>query len=256
MAEERTITTEGIILKKHPVGENDFIVTLYSPVLGKVQAAAKGARKINGSLSGHIESLNLCLFQLYKSPARHTITQCQVKENFRRIRDDFDRTITAGMIIEIFHKSTMSSEHAQELFQLLAESLHKLNNSQQHFLTVESFKLNLLNRIGVLPNLEQCASCHNRWQNTDSIWLETNGHLQCHPCKEQHHHGEKTPGTMKQIEFSIMKLIHYLSRPIKDQTLQITLREEQKEQLRHITGFFLQHFLDREILSEKIFQNF
>lgn len=144
MGEQRNLHTTGIILKKQPVGENDILVTLYSPEFGKIQAAAKGARKMTSSFSGHIETLNMCNVQLYKTPVRYTLIQCQTVESFKNIREDFERSMMAGLMIEIFHKSTLSTEHVPELFHLLKESLQKLCISEQHFLTVEGFKLNLL----------------------------------------------------------------------------------------------------------------
>ncbi len=245
MAEQRNIHTRGIIIKKHPLGENDFSVTLYSPDLGKIQATAKGARKITSSFSGHLESLNICSVQLYKSPARYTIVQCQIIENFKNIRNDFNRMLIAGLIMEIFHKSTHSSEHSPELYDLLEQSLGQLSMNSQHFLTVERFKLNLLLNIGVLPDLENCDACHRRWRSDDTIWLEPEGHLRCRECVSSH-------APAKQIQFNIIKLIHHLVQPLAAQVQKISCTPEQKEQLQHITRFFLQHFLDREIISEKI----
>ncbi len=259
MAEQRNIHTRGIIIKKHPLGENDCSVTLYSPDLGKIQAAAKGARKMNGSLAGHIETLNLCEFQLYKSPVRYTIVQCQVRENFKSIRENFDRAMMAGLIMEIFHKSTHSSEHAPELYRLLEQSLFKLGSSDQHFLTVESFKLNLLQQIGVLPNLEGCGECHRRWDGGHDIWLEPNGHMICDECRYPHRTPDSAtanlPNEGRRIEFSIFKLIRYLSQPPELQKHKISFSRDQKKQLEYITRFFLQHFLDREIVSERILQD-
>ena len=249
MSEQRNHHTTGIILKKHALGENDFAVTIYSPDLGKIQATAKGARKINASLSGHIETLNICNFQLYKSPVRYTIVQCQVSENFKKIRQNFNTAMTASMIVEIFHKSTFTNEHAPELFTLLEQSLHKLSNADQHFLTVESFKLNLLQQIGVLPNLQNCGSCHERWSSLHKIRLEKSGHLRCQTCADTNQSDSAKP-----IEFNIIKLIHYLSQPFNTQTKKISFNADQQQQLKHITHFFLQHFLEREILSEKILQ--
>lgn len=247
MSEQRNIHTLGIILKKHPVGENDMIVTLHSPDLGKIQAGARGARKITSSFGGHLESLNLCRFQLYKTPARYTIVQCQIAENFKNIRQDYERMMVAGLMAEIFHKSTHGGEHSQELFGLLKESLHKLCDSDHHFFTVESFKLNLLRNMGALPDLEICASCRTRWQADHSIWLETGGHLKCRDCNP------KTEATSsKPIEFGIIKLIRYLTLPSNEQNKNISCTSGQKKQLKQITRLFLEHFLDREIMSEKL----
>lgn len=252
MAEQRNIHTRGIILKKHPLGENDFSVTFYCPELGKIQATAKGARKITSSLGGHIETLNLCRMQLYKSPVRFTIVQCEIEENFKNIRQDFERCMVGSLIIEILYKSTHSSEHAPELFRLLEQTLDRLNTSGQHFLTVESFKLNLLRHIGVLPDLENCGSCHRRWTSNNTIWLESGGHMNCQDCISETQNPTSTMAKAKAIEFNIIKLIRYLTQAPVEQTKKISFTPEQRKQLEHITRFFLQHFLDREILSERI----
>jgi DNA repair protein RecO len=202
--------------------------------------------------------MNLCQFQLYKSAYRYTIVQCQCLQNFKKIREDFDRSMMAGLMMEIFHKSTLSSEHSAELFDLLRQSLHKLNDSPQHFLTIEGFKLNLLKSIGVLPDMESCASCHERWNIDHSIWLENSGHLHCQECSSSHaaanpkNQGINATYHPKAIDFNIIKLISYLTQPIDRQTKTISFNSRQKEQLRHITHFFLQHFIEREIMSERL----
>lgn len=267
MSEQRNIHTLGIILKKHPVGENDMLVTLHSPELGKIQASARGARKITSSFGGHLESLNLCRFQLYKSPSRYTITQCQIAENFKNIRQDYERMVVAGLMAEIFHKSTHGGEHSQELFNLLRESLHKLCDSDHHFFTVESFKLNLLRNMGALPNLENCASCHTRWRDNHEILLETGGHLRCRDCHQTTGRGAHLLGpdssapdgkhlssmhSHAPIDFGIIKLIRYLTLPSNEQNKNISCTLQQKKQLKHITRLFLEHFLDREIMTERL----
>jgi len=250
MAEQRNIHTLAIVLKKQPLNENDLRITLYSPDLGKIYATAKGGRKITSSMGGQVETFNICQFQLYKSTFRYTIIQCQVEEHFKKIRDNFDRTMIAGLILEIFQKSTLSSEHSFDFFKLFQETLYKISDHNQHFLTLESFKLNLLHLIGVLPDLENCVSCHDRWANHHQIWLEPSGHLHCQNCL----YPETT--TAKRIEFNIIKLIHYLIQPFPAQTQKIAVNQQQKEQLRHLTNFFLQHFLDQEIISEKMLMQF
>ena len=127
---------------------------------------------------------------------------------------------------------------------------------------MESFKLNLLQHIGVLPNLENCGTCHRRWNDEQKIWLEPNGHMVCGECRYPLATGADRnvtahlPNDAKSIEFNIIKLIRYLSQPPELQKNKISFSGEQKKQLEHITRFFLQHFLEREIVSERILQDF
>ena len=53
-----TYSTEALVLKHSNVGETDRLITLYTKNYGKVQAYAKGVRKINSRLAGYLEPLN------------------------------------------------------------------------------------------------------------------------------------------------------------------------------------------------------
>ena len=244
MQRNRQLRTRGVILKKQPIGESDLFITIHSPDFGKIQAAAKGARRMTSQFSGHLEPLNVCSFQLYRTPQRYTITQCEVEANFKGIRENFERSMLATLLLEIFHKSTYSDEHCRELFNLLEETLHRLHKTARSFITIEMFKLNLLQLIGVLPNLNNCSVCHLRWNEQHQIRLDDEGHLRCQAC------APKT-GASK-IEFPIIKLIHYLTGPDTGKSTNIKLNPQQKKQLRFITNLFLQHYINREIISEKI----
>ena len=52
-------TSEGIILKKVGVGEADALYTIYTEHFGKVRALAKGVKKEEAKLKGHLETLCL-----------------------------------------------------------------------------------------------------------------------------------------------------------------------------------------------------
>jgi DNA repair protein RecO (recombination protein O) len=246
MTSQRNILTRGLILTKEPSGETDLNVTLYSPDLGKIRATAKGARKISSSFCGHLETLNLCRFQLYRNVNHLTITQCQVEENFKRIRRDFGRSMLASLLLEIFHKSTYSTEHGNELFRLMTETLLELATTSHSFLTIESFKLRLMHTLGILPDLNSCFSCRRTWNEENEIWLDMEGHLACLTCKRKH-------GTsQKRIDLPVIRLAGSLMQEKTGNNEKITVTIEQKKQLLHITHLFLQHYINREIVSERI----
>ena len=57
MPPPRSYQCEALTLKKHPLGEADLLVTLYTPDRGKLLAMAKGARRSTSKLVGHLEPL-------------------------------------------------------------------------------------------------------------------------------------------------------------------------------------------------------
>ena len=53
--ESRSYRAQGIVLRHVEVGEADRILTLYTLEYGKVQAIAKGVRKLRSRKAGHLE---------------------------------------------------------------------------------------------------------------------------------------------------------------------------------------------------------
>ena len=57
MAPPRTYHCEALILKHVPFGEADLLVTFFTRERGKIRAVARGARRSNSKLVGHLEPL-------------------------------------------------------------------------------------------------------------------------------------------------------------------------------------------------------
>lgn len=53
----------GIILKKHPLGEADELLTIFTKETGKLRVKARSVRKIKSRLAGHLQSLNEIEFE-------------------------------------------------------------------------------------------------------------------------------------------------------------------------------------------------
>ena len=241
----RSISTTGIIIRKQNSGEHDYFITLYSPTLGRIQAVAKGARKINSSFSGHLETLNICSFQLYKSPRSYTVTQCQTIQTFRTLRDNFEKSLLALLVLEIFQKSTYSPEQGRELFDLLDSTLHYLSKSEKHQIIIESFKIKLLQMLGGMPDISRCSHCQRRWNPEEKILLGADSHFSCLDCLKSNQESST-------IDFNIIKLINFLCLKNLSDIIKISMSPPEEKKLKQISHIFLQHYIDREIVSEKI----
>ncbi len=241
----RNLNTPGIILKKYNSGEYDQFVTIYCPGLGKIQAFAKGSRRIESSFTGHLETLNICHFQLYKSSNNFTITQCQAETVFKNVRNDFTKSMIAMIILEIFQRTTSASEDGEDLFYLLEKTLRFLSQNPKHLLCLESFKIKLLNLLGVMPDISCCSLCEKKWQLKQTIFLSNDGDLSCISC-------HKEPKKYQEISFNIMKLIHFLMHKDFKETANIKLTLQEEEDLKHISNAFLQRHINSELQTERI----
>lgn len=245
----RNLAAEGIILRKQTRGENDHYVTIYSPVLGRIQAVAKGSRKIDSSFTGHLETMNLCQFMLYRNGQYLTITECKTRKSFKNIRDDFERSLLAILLLEIFLKSTSTPEQGQEIFSLVENTLDTLETTNKTTLTIESFKIKLMELLGVMPNIAKCSSCSRRWIETDVVMLDAGGHLWCGECLSE-------PAKYEQIPFRIVKLVNYIARNNFKNIEKIALTPHEETALKTLSNVFLHNYISTEIVSERILSQF
>ncbi len=241
----RNQNIQGIILKKRNFGEYDQFITIYSPTLGKFDAMVKGVRKINSSFGGHLEILNICNFNIYKSAYRYTITQCQTVNSFKDLKKDLQLSMLAFLISEIFYHMTPSDEQGEDLFILITQTLNSLSCNIKNPLILESFKIKLLQATGNLPDISECSDCHHKWKSNDTIGLDIYGHIKCMNCSNRQE-------TKELIGFNIMKLINFISQRPYQEIENITLKQHEHNNLKKLTDIFLHSYIDIELKSEKI----
>ncbi|MCA9373918.1 DNA repair protein RecO [Candidatus Peregrinibacteria bacterium] len=238
----RYLNITGIILKKHNTGEQDQYVTIFSPTLGKIDARARGARKINSSFIGHLEILNICDFQLYKNQNHFTITQCQIRKSYKNIRETLNQSMLSFHLLEIFLKIAQSEENGDELFDLIAQTLEKIDQNQKNQLHIETFKIKMLDIAGALPNISRCGNCDIRWNQESMIHIDEEGHISCFDCSS---------GNQTLIPFNTMKLIHFIQQSPFDQIEKIAMNQQDKTILKKVMAIFLHNYISSELKTEK-----
>jgi len=76
-------TTEGIVIKKTPYGEADFLTRILTKDFGKVDLRVRGARKHNSKLNPHLDLLDCISVSFVKNSDRMpTVIDSQKVSNF------------------------------------------------------------------------------------------------------------------------------------------------------------------------------
>ncbi|MBU0667691.1 DNA repair protein RecO [Patescibacteria group bacterium] len=247
----RSIQTTGIIIGKRSFGEHDQFVNIFSPDLGKIDAVAKGARKITGSFTGHLETLNICKLQLHKSARGYTVTECRIEHGFNKIRNSLELSMIAFLLLEIFSKIAQTQEQSVELFNLITGTLTGLEENQNADLYTGAFKVKILNMSGALPDISRCGSCNRRWTEADHINLNNEGHIFCDGCGNQSTENRLTQKAA--ITWNTMKLIHFLSSSNQKQIQKIKISKKETADFKIIIDIFLHNYMACELKSEKIY---
>lgn len=141
------------------LGEADRIVTFIGRVSGKIRAVAKGVRKTKSRFGGRLEPFTHLQLVLWKSrTSLDIVTQAEVVEAFRPIREDLNRFALGEVMLEAVDRVVQEKERSPRMFTLLVDSLQGLSSAGSP-LVVAGFLLRLCGLAGFAASLERCAEC-------------------------------------------------------------------------------------------------
>lgn len=232
------IKTKGIVIAEHNMKDNDEMVTILTPDLGKIGCAAKGARKSKSALMAGTQFLCFGDFVIYKGINSYTINSCEPIEIFYNIRLDIDKLKYASEVAKIIADVTDENQSSYKVLQLVLNTLYVISETDKDLDFILSiFKLRLLSIIGFRPIIEQCVNGDNN-KNLNYFSLKDNG-LKCDACGKQDKSAIKiSETTVKAIKFIIW------ADPKKIYSFEIS--EEGKAELKLLTKLYMNNCLEKE----------
>lgn len=153
-----TFRDEGVVLRTMKLGDADRIVTFVTPEHGKVRAVAKGIRKPKSKLAGRLEPMTQVSMMCWKGRELDVVTQVEVIDHFRPIREDLDRMPAAFTMLEAVDHVAVERQPAPEVFRVLTGALRTLAEGTGPVL-LGAFLFRLLALEGVGPVVDCCVSC-------------------------------------------------------------------------------------------------
>ena len=96
-----THQTLGIILRKVDYGESGQLFYLYTQHLGKVEAVARGSKKIKSKLNGHLQFFATINLTIAKGKRFDQLAGAILDNNFTNLKNDFKKIILASFGLEL-----------------------------------------------------------------------------------------------------------------------------------------------------------
>jgi DNA repair protein RecO (recombination protein O) len=149
---------EGVVLRTLRLGEADRIVVMVTEGRGKVRAVAKGVRRTNSKFGGRLEPLSHVALQCWQGRELDTVTQVEVIDGFRTIREDLARMAKAFTLLEVVDQIAQERHPNPRLYEMLVGALRYLE-ADDAALMVPAFCLKVLALEGSAPVVDSCASC-------------------------------------------------------------------------------------------------
>ncbi|MBQ4609371.1 MAG: DNA repair protein RecO [Clostridia bacterium] len=154
------ITTNAIVVRRADYRENDRMITLFSPSLGRIDALCRGCRRQKSPLMAASELFCSGEYVLYQSGERTTVVSCAVTDTYYPLRSDYERLSHGMYCLELCAAAIQPMQENERLFLLLLRSLAHLCYGEIEPRRVTAvFLMGMTSLLGFRPQVGRCARC-------------------------------------------------------------------------------------------------
>lgn len=235
--EQRSYRAQGIVIRHREFGEADRILSLYTLEKGKVQAIAKGVRKIKSRKAGHLEPFTQVILQLAKGRNLDVITQVDTIRNFENIKKNLKLTAQASYVLEILDRFTYEEGENRPLYNLLIETLVRLDNGISPAIAVHYYEVHLMDILGFRPQLQECVVCGATIQPENQYFSAKLGGVVCPRSLS----GDPTAWL---ISMEALKYLRFFQRSPWSQVKNRSIPEEEDKELSVLIEKYLTYLLE------------
>ncbi|MEA5026385.1 DNA repair protein RecO [bioreactor metagenome] len=159
--------TEGIVLKQSDYKDNDYLLSVITPGYGLISLVARGAKKNSSKNSYACSPLTLAdfLFDDHYPSTLHALHSATVTDTYKNIREDLLKVAAANVMLDmtglILKETEGDAEIGPATYQLLKACLSYLNVSVHVNIALGIFLSNMLEIMGISPQVDGCCVCGN-----------------------------------------------------------------------------------------------
>lgn len=221
-------SSDALLLRKIPYRDSDFIVNLFTKDLGKITGIARNAKNSMKRFGARLEPF--VHFRVsFKETGREfkLIQDTETVQVFPSFIEDIELFSFGNLVLESTDALIPKESPNEEFFELVVETLSRLNSKESPLPIVLLFQLQALSISGYEPNLYNCAKC-GEVIDGDSFFSINGGGVICFNCG-----GEKKNGLIfnkdfifdqELMEANLEKVLKYIKLFIK-----FTERHTEKE---------------------------
>jgi len=177
--ESRSYRAQGVVIRHVEYGEADRILTFYTLEYGKVQAIAKGIRKLRSRKAGHLEPFTRVELMLAKGRNLDVISQAEAQSTYENLRSDLKLIAYGAYIVELLDRFTYEEGENRLLYQLLVDALTRLDEGIPAQTVVHYYEVHLMDLLGFKPQLQVCVACGEKIKPEDQYFSAKLGGVLC-----------------------------------------------------------------------------
>jgi len=240
MPRPRTYRVEAIVLRRIDFGEADRVIVLFTRERGKMPVVAKGVRRISSRMAGHLELFTQSELQLAKGQNLDVVTQAEMRNPFRALREDLTRTSTAYLVAELADALTEEGVEQPEVYELMAATFEALGTTDDPRLVAVHYQLRLLDVTGFRPVLQRCVLCDRDLQPGRNSFSPFLGGALCPDCAP-------TEPSARPIDSDALKALRNLQRAGRPGTVSIRMPEHVMREVERTLREIIERHTERRL---------
>ncbi len=181
-----TFSTPAIMLRRTDFGEDDLIITLFTPEGGKVSALAKSAKKSRKRFGGILQPFSMLDVVCIRGRRLPILQEAALREPFVQIRSDIRKVAYASYWAELITGWLEDGQEQTDLYHLFSHVLEELNvgDTPEAVLSI-LFQMRFMIMAGLYPNLRHCGNCGMEMEKMEKnrvMFDLAGGELVCERC--------------------------------------------------------------------------
>lgn len=235
--DSRSYRAQGVVLRHVEVGEADRILSFYTLEYGKLQAIAKGIRKMRSRKAGHLEPFSRVELMLAKGRNLDVISQAEAQSTYENLRADLKLIAYAAYIVELLDRFTYEEGENRPLYNLLVNTLSRLDEGSPAQTVVHYYEIHLMDLLGFKPQLQVCVACGEKIKPEDQFFSAKLGGALCPKSLSA------DPGAWK-VSLGALKYWRHLQRSSWNKVQNLVIPSQIESELASLLERYLTYLLE------------
>ena len=239
------LKAEAIVLKTFDFRETSRIATFFTLNFGKIKGVLKGIRKDPKKFGSQVDqfSVNDIVYYQSRKSDLHLISQCDLKQYFFPIRQDYRRNLAANYLLELVNAIMPPEEPNLHVYHLMLDYLTSLGTISDIDRLVHIFQIKILLFSGFRPHLDSCVKCNKKVEAKARFSLNLGG-LLCRDCPS-------SETTFTNISQGTIASVYHIEQNNWQKCLRLGLTRPVKSELKYLLNNFLVYHLEKKIKTAR-----
>jgi DNA repair protein RecO (recombination protein O) len=154
-------TSEALIIRTVDFSETSIIVSAFTQQYGKIEALAKGGRRLKGQFESSLDLLarNSVTFIPKRGDVLDLLTESKLIRRFRVSPLNLAGVLGGQYVAELIDAFTQPHDPQPAIYDLAVKVLPTLESGKLVMRTLIRFEGRFLRAVGLLPSLRVCVNC-------------------------------------------------------------------------------------------------